>query len=78
MTRLIERGIVRPGAVASSAMFEQGLDARVGHGADRQAAQEVLPGRRDAPLDLVDEQPRLQQQDQSDEHDQHLRHQVEQ
>ena len=54
------------------------LDARVRDGADGEAIQEIAPGRRYTPDDLVDQQTRREQQHQRDDHDEDLCREVEQ
>ncbi len=54
-----------------------GLDARVGDRADGETVEELLPGRRDAPVDLLEQDPGLEQQHEGDGHDEELGGQVE-
>ena len=55
-----------------------GLDARVGDRADRDAVDEVRPGGRHAEVDLLDQHLRRKQQHHADDHEEDLRAEVEQ
>ncbi len=54
------------------------LDARVGDCSDRKAVQEVAPSRSDSPLDLLDEDLRLEQEHEGEGHDDQLSGEVHQ
>ena len=53
------------------------LDAGVGDGADGETVEKAFPGRCDPPLDLVEQDLRLEEQHQRDDHDQHLGAEIE-
>ncbi len=53
-----------------------GLDACVGDHRDGDAREEVAPGRRDAPVDVAEDGPEVEQEDQAEDHEHHLGDQV--
>ena len=54
-----------------------GLHPRVGEHRDRHREREVRPGRRDAPVDVVDEDRGAEDEEHAEQHEEHLRREVE-
>ncbi len=53
-----------------------GLHPRIGEHCDRHGDREVRPGRRDAPVDVVDEDRRTEHEEEPEEHEEHLRREI--